>query len=112
MDSLHASLSQLAILTAASADGLFWLHSAQDTCETQGELHRAMADHFSFTRDHAEWNATNFPDIGPISGSLAGIIPGGMRWKNDDDWFQIRGSHALDPDWLDEGRDCSEDCPA
>lgn len=103
-DVLSGGLAQVAMLTAASEHGLLFIHSDQDLCESVDEIHRAMAEQYRFRQDHPRWQVTTFPDIGPMSGTLAGVIPGSMHWNAGDDWVPVGCRHEVsssssDPDF-------------
>ncbi len=99
MDILAAGLNQLSVLTAASGDGLLWLHSDQDRVETQTELHQSMARQFRFRQEHPYLGVTTFPNIGPVAGTMAGLLAPAARWDAGDDWSEVRTRHAINPEW-------------
>lgn len=108
MDVLAAGLKQVELLTAASSEGLLWIHSAQDTSETRTCLYRAMSDQLAFKRAHPEWMITTFPSVGPIAGTMAGILAPAARWKSEDDWAEVSCTFETDPDWISADIDLPE----
>jgi hypothetical protein len=104
-DVLSAGLSQLKMLTGASTDGIFWIHSEMGETDTRVALHRIMAEQYRFKQEHPDQNITTFPDIGPISGTIAGIIPSTGRWSAGDDWHPIRSSFEINSEWAEQFAD-------
>jgi len=102
MDVLSAGVQQLRMLTAGSSEGIFWMHSELGELKTKRDLHRVMAQHHKFKRTHPDPLVTTFPDIGPLSGTLAGIIPAASRWEAGDDYSCINTSFEIDPQWSED----------
>jgi hypothetical protein len=109
MDILHAGLQQISALTAASGDGILWMLTVRDLATSQSQLHAAMSDQFSFMKRYPCWSTTTFPKIGPISGTMAGLVPGRSRWSGTDDWCSIGCEYEIEDEAEHEGLDSGDE---
>lgn len=76
-DVFDASLSVLSTLVMTGSHDLLFLHSEVDIHDSQAALWKAMAEQNAFRRNQPQWKITTFPNIGPMAGTIAGLIPAG-----------------------------------
>jgi len=94
-DVLNAGLAYLSMFTLNSTAGILFLHSEMDLHGSETGLWTAMSGMNGFRKDYPDWRVTTFPKIGPMTATMAGIIPPGREWDMHEDWMKIRCKHPV-----------------
>jgi len=99
MDVLSCGLDHLAMINCMGSNGLLWIHSARDSVNAIGHLHKIMAEQLRFRRKYPQWNTSTFATIAPLAGTMCGIVDPGFGQDVADDWNKTGCIYpVIDPD--------------
>lgn len=93
-DIFDASLLMLSTLMMPSAHGMLFLHTEQDQHDSLHDLWSGMARQNEFRRRHPDWKINTFRNVGPASGTMAGLLPAGGSQRLDGEWIHVGCEHA------------------